>query len=155
MAILPQTNLNNFIMLQTNVQTKKQTTKNNPLNNMVIDSNLIDVTSLVVKKETTSLVLAKNDLKTALTEVRSFSSYFKELRKNHTKVSTLVREYSRKGSVINLDVVHSIINLGNSKPILMEVEKYEAKTGKPLTSWSESRIITFFLAAIIVPKVKK
>ena len=127
----------------------------NPLNSLVESSNLIDVKSLVVKKETTSLVVAKNDLKTALTEVRSFSSYFKELRKNHTKVSTLVQEYSRKGSVINLDVVHSIINLGNSKPILQEVEKYELKTGKPLTSWSESRIITFFLAAIIVPKVKK
>jgi hypothetical protein len=140
------------------VKTSTKSTKvsnTNPLNSLVESSNLIDVTSLVVKKETTSLVVAKNDLKIALCEVRSFSSYFKELRKNHTKVSTLVREYSRKGSVIDLDVVHSVINLGNSKPILMEVEKYELKTGKPLTSWSESRIITFFLAAIIVPKVKK
>ena len=127
----------------------------NPLNSLVESSNLIDVTSLVVKKETTSLVAAKNDLKTSLQEVRSFSSYFKELRKNHTKVATLVQEYSRKGSNIDTDVVHSVINLGNSKPILQEVEKYELKTGKPLTSWSESRIITFFLAAIIVPKVKK
>lgn len=127
----------------------------NPLNSLVESSNLIDVTTLVVKKEVGTLVAAKNDLKSALTEVRSFSSYFKELRKNHTKVTTLVQEYSRKGSVIDLDVVHSIINLGNSKPILQEVEKYELKTGKPLLSWSESRIITFFLAAIIVPKVKK
>lgn len=136
--------------------TKVSTVSNvNPLNSLVESSVLIDVTSLVVKKEVTSLVVAKNDLKTALCEVRSFSSYFKELRKNHTKVANLVKEYSRKGSIINLDVVHSIINLGNSKPILQEVEKYELKTGKPLTSWSESRIITFFLAAIIVPKVKK
>ena len=140
--------------MSTLVQTKTNT-KNNPLNSLVESSNLIDVTSLVVKKETTSLVVAKNDLKSALCEVRSFSSYFKELRKNHTKVANLVKEYSRKGSVINTEMVHLIINLGNSKPILMEVEKYELKTGKPLTSWSESRIITFFLAAIIVPKVKK
>ncbi len=140
--------------MSTLVQTKTNT-KNNPLNSLVESSNLIDITTLIVKKETTSLVVAKNDLKTALTEVRSFSSYFKELRKNHTKVANLVKEYSRKGSVINTEMVHSIINVGNSKPILMEVEKYELKTGKPLTSWSESRIITFFLAAIIVPKVKK
>jgi len=142
----------------TNVKTSTKSTKvnnTNPLNSLVESSNLIDVNSLVVKKETTSLVVAKNDLKTALTEVRSFSSYFKELRKNHVKVTKLVQEYSRKGSTINTDVVHSIINLGNTKPILMEVEKYELKTGKPLTSWSESRIITFFIAAIIVPKVKK
>lgn len=127
----------------------------NPLNSLVESSNLIDVKTLTVKKEVGTLVAAKNDLKTSLQEVRSFSSYFKELRKNHTKVATLVQEYSRKGSNIDTDVVHSIINLGNSKPILQEVEKYELKTGKPLTSWSESRIITFFLAAIIVPKVKK
>ena len=133
----------------------KSTIKQNPLNNMVTESNLIDITTLVVKKETTSLVVAKNDLKSALQEVRSFSSYFKELRKNHAKVAALVKEYSRKGSVINTEMVHSIINVGNSKPILMEVEKYELKTGKPLLSWSESRIITFFIAAIIVPKVKK
>ena len=146
-------------MVQANVQTSKtaksKTAKSNPLTNMVVDANLIDVTTLVVKKEATSLVVAKNELKTALTEVRSFSSYFKELRKNHTKVAALVKEYSRKGSVINTEMVHSIINVGNSKPILMEVEKYELKTGKPLLSWSESRIITFFIAAIIVPKVKK
>ena len=116
---------------------------------------LIDVNSLVVKKEVGKLVAAKNDLKESLKEVRSFSSYFKELRKNHAKVQTLIQEYSRKGSHINKDIVHEIINTGNSKPILMEVQKYEAKTGKPLTSWSESRIITFFLAAIIMPKVKK
>ena len=140
--------------MSTLVQTKTNT-KNSPLNSLVESSNLIDITTLIVKKETTSLVVAKNDLKSALCEVRSFSSYFKELRKNHTKVATLVKEYSRKGSNIDTDVVHSIINLGNSKPILLEVEKYELKTGKPLTSWSESRIITFFLAAIIVPKVKK
>lgn len=127
----------------------------NPLNSLVESSNLIDVKTLIVKKEVGTLVAAKNDLKTSLQEVRSFSSYFKELRKNHTKVATLVQEYSRKGSNIDTDVVHSIINLGNSKPILQEVGKYELKTGKPLTSWSESRIITFFLAAIIVPKVKK
>ena len=138
----------------------KTSTKNakvnvNPLTSLVESSNLIDVKTLVVKKEVGTLVAAKNDLKTSLQEVRSFSSYFKELRKNHTKVATLVQEYSRKGSNIDTDVVHSVINLGNSKPILMEVEKYELKTGKPLTSWSESRIITFFLAAIIVPKVKK
>ena len=142
-------------MSQTNVITKKKTTNVNPLESLKEASNLIDVKTLVVKKETSALVVAKNDLKTALTEVRSFSSYFKELRKNHTKVAALVQEYSRKGSVINLDTVHSVINLGNSKPILEEVAKYEAKTGKPLTTWSESRIITFFLAAIIVPKVKK
>ncbi len=127
----------------------------NPLSSLIESTVLIDVKTLTVKKEVGTLVAAKNDLKSALCEVRSFSSYFKELRKNHTKVSTLVREYSRKGSNIDTDVVHSVINLGNSKPILQEVEKYELKTGKPLTSWSESRIITFFLAAIIVPKVKK
>lgn len=127
----------------------------NPLSSLIESTVLIDVKTLTVKKEVGTLVAAKNDLKTSLQEVRSFSSYFKELRKNHTKVATLVQEYSRKGSNIDTDVVHSIINLGNSKPILQEVEKYELKTGKPLTSWSESRIITFFLAAIIVPKVKK
>jgi hypothetical protein len=116
---------------------------------------LIDVTTLVVKKEIGTLVAAKNDLKKSLTEVRSFSSYFKELRKNHTRVASLVQEYSRKGSSINTEMVHSIINLGESKPILLEVQKYEAKTGKALTQWTESRIIMFFLAAIIVPKVKK
>ena len=143
-------------MLNTKTSTKSAKVSNvNPLNSLVESSNLIDVTSLTVKKEVGTLVAAKNDLKTSLQEVRSFSSYFKELRKNHTKVATLVQEYSRKGSNIDTDVVHSIINLGNSKPILQEVEKYELKTGKPLTSWSESRIITFFLAAIIVPKVKK
>ena len=143
-------------MLNTKTSTKSAKVSNvNPLNSLVESSNLIDVTSLTVKKEVGTLVAAKNDLKTSLQEVRSFSSYFKELRKNHTKVATLVQEYSRKGSNIDTDVVHSVINLGNSKPILQEVEKYEAKTGKPLTSWSESRIITFFLAAIIVPKVKK
>ena len=143
-------------MLNTKTSTKSAKVSNvNPLNSLVESSNLIDITSLVVKKETTSLVVAKNDLKSALQEVRSFSSYFKELRKNHTKVANLVKEYSRKGSVINTEMVHSIVNVGNSKPILMEVEKYELKTGKPLLSWSESRIITFFIAAIIVPKVIK
>lgn len=116
---------------------------------------LINVDSLIVKREVGKLVAAKNDLKESLKEVRSFSSYFKELRKNHTKVQTLIQEYSRKGSTINKDVVHEIINVGNSKPILLEVQKYEAKTGKPLATWSESRIIMFFLASIIVPKVKK
>ena len=142
----------------TSTTTKKTTAKVsnvNPLSSLIESSNLIDVKTLTVKKEVGTLVAAKNDLKTSLQEVRSFSSYFKELRKNHTKVATLVQEYSRKGSNIDTDVVHSVINLGNSKPILQEVEKYELKTGKPLTSWSESRIITFFLAAIIVPKVKK
>ena len=110
---------------------------------------------MIVKREEGKLVAAKNDLKESLKEVRSFSSYFKELRKNHTKVQTLIQEYSRKGSTINKDVVHEIINVGNSKPILLEVQKYEAKTGKPLATWSESRIIMFFLASIIVPKVKK
>ena len=143
-------------MLNTKTSTKSAKVSNvNPLNSLVESSNLIDVKTLTVKKEVGTLVAAKNDLKTSLQEVRSFSSYFKELRKNHTKVATLVQEYSRKGSNIDTDVVHSVINLGNSKPILQEVEKYELKTGKPLTSWSESRIITFFLAAIIVPKVKK
>ena len=142
----------------TSTTTKKTTAKVsnvNPLSSLIESSNLIDVKTLTVKKEVGTLVAAKNDLKTSLQEVRSFSSYFKELRKNHTKVATLVQEYSRKGSNIDTDVVHSVINLGNSKPILQEVEKYELKTGKPLTSWSESRIITFFIAAIIVPKVKK
>lgn len=141
-----------------NVKTSTKSTKVsnvNPLSSLIESTVLIDVKTLTVKKEVGTLVAAKNDLKTSLQEVRSFSSYFKELRKNHTKVATLVQEYSRKGSNIDTDVVHSIINLGNSKPILQEVEKYELKTGKPLTSWSESRIITFFLAAIIVPKVKK
>lgn len=143
-------------MLNTKTSTKSAKVSNvNPLNSLIESTVLIDVKTLTVKKEVGTLVAAKNDLKTSLQEVRSFSSYFKELRKNHTKVATLVQEYSRKGSNIDTDVVHSIINLGNSKPILQEVEKYELKTGKPLTSWSESRIITFFLAAIIVPKVKK
>lgn len=141
-----------------NVKTSTKSTKVsnvNPLSSLIESTVLIDVKTLTVKKEVGTLVAAKNDLKTSLQEVRSFSSYFKELRKNHTKVATLVQEYSRKGSNIDTDVVHSIINLGNSKPILQEVEKYELKTGKPLLSWSESRIITFFIAAIIVPKVKK
>ena len=143
-------------MLNTKTSTKSAKVSNvNPLNSLIESTVLIDVKTLTVKKEVGTLVAAKNDLKTSLQEVRSFSSYFKELRKNHTKVATLVQEYSRKGSNIDTDVVHSVINLGNSKPILQEVEKYELKTGKPLTSWSESRIITFFLAAIIVPKVKK
>ena len=141
-------------MSSTNVQTKAKANVN-PLETLTNDGNLIDVKALIVKREVSGLVVAKNELKTALTDVRSFSSYFKELRKNHTKVAALIQEYSRKGSVINTDMVHDIINSGNTKPILNEVAKYEAKTGKPLTTWSESRIITFFLAAIIVPKVKK
>lgn len=140
------------------VSNRKATTNVDPLATMVKDAKnevLIDVTTLIVKKEVGKLAAAKSDLKTALTEVRSFSSYFKELRKNHTKVAALVTEYSRKGSAINTAMVHDIINLGNSKPILLEVEKYETKQGKALTTWSESRIIMFFLAAVIVPKVKK
>lgn len=136
-------------------QTISNEVKNKVANKETEKPILIDTSKLIVKKEVGKLVAAKNDLKESLREVRSFSSYFKELRKNHTKVQTLVQEYSRKGSTINVDMVHDIINVGNSKPILVEVQKYEAKTGKPLTSWSESKIIMFFLAAIIIPKVKK
>ena len=46
MAILPQTNLNNFTMLQTNVQTTETTTNVNPLQSMVNDSQKIAYPSL-------------------------------------------------------------------------------------------------------------
>lgn len=46
MAILPQTNLNNFTMLQTNVQTTETTTNLNPLQSMVNDSQKIAYPSL-------------------------------------------------------------------------------------------------------------
>lgn len=113
-----------------------------------------------VPKQKSALVIAKEDLKNTLDgNVRSLSSYFKELRKNavdktlddgtivKSKVKVLLSEAVAKGRRFSESKVHDILNIGNLEPIRAADVAYQATRKQPEKFWTGNRIERAFLNA--------
>lgn len=111
-------------------------------------------------KQKSELVLAKEDLKNTLdSNVRSLSSYFKELRKNAidktnekgeiipSKVKVLLSAAIAKGRKFSETKVHDILNSGNLEPIKESDTIYQASRKQPEKFWTGNRIERAFLNA--------
>lgn len=109
-----------------------------------------------VKAIKSELVLAKEDLtKSVENNVRSVSSYFAELRKNHVKIQTWLKEAQAKNRRFNANLVHDIINCGNLKLILEADDKINANKEHKPRFWSGNRIFVAFQKAVEIPKSVK
>lgn len=112
--------------------------------------------TLPAQKTVSGLTAAKQDLvKTTEAATRSFSSYFKEFRRNNSKVRTFLEEANKKGRVFDADLVTAIIANGDKNPLLAADDAIQAAKEKPAQYWTAQRVYTAFIKATEIVKVKE
>lgn len=86
--------------------------------------------------------------------VKSLSSYFKELRRNHENLQKFIVEAQAKGRRFDAEKVHSIINLGTLSLLTREDDAIQAGKDKPAKNWSGTRLFQAFIRATEIKTVK-
>lgn len=112
-------------------------------------------TEIVQIKVKSELVIAKESLTKGIEQdVRSVSSYFKELRKRPEQLKTFLSEAQKKGRKFDSAKIHTIINTGDLKTLTdadMEICNQRNSTPK---NWSANRLFVAFLRATEIKAVK-
>lgn len=90
-------------------------------------------------------------------ETRSFSSYFREFRKQHAQIREFLELQNKRGRIFNAEIVTRIIAAGEHKVVLAADAALHAAAGKECkeTGWNASRIMRAFIYAVEIPKEKK
>lgn len=115
-------------------------------------------TNAPAKRVQSELMAVKADvINNTNNNTRSFSSYFREFRRQHVQIRKLLELKNERGVIFNAALVTQIIGAGDQKPIIAADEALHAAAGKipDPTKWSGKRIYTAFLHAVEIPKEKK
>jgi hypothetical protein len=86
--------------------------------------------------------------------VKSVSTYFNEMRKNHKEIAVWLKTANSKGRTFDGEVIHDVLMNGNIKPVLKASDIIEgakvAKNPKYVTPkfWSANRLFAAFVNAV-------
>jgi hypothetical protein len=110
----------------------------------------------VQKKQSDLVVLRAGICAKVNQETRSFSSYFREFRKQHTQIREFLELQNKRGRVFNADIVTRIIAAGEHQLILDADERLHEKAGKSPdpSRWNANRVFRAFIAATEIVKEK-